>query len=285
MAENPNFDTSCPDNVKCIECLQILYGWQPEDDPLLEHIRFRPDCQLANKPLKSTIKVPRSSTEQNTQSASQMKRPPTQLEVKAVDRAVTEAVKVAKRAKKYRGEQDLSDASAHAAELKAEEIGYSDPTTGRKDGYVIYKDIYRFKNCIETCLTLWSDEEVKKVIRACLRGDALKWYVSELSSDKKALLVRAKSSHERAQELIKRFKTKGSTTSEPTQLATQSSRSPATQLNTLLMRTRDSSYRTSRLLLPHRQTRRQLYKLVPIRLRVLLRKELYRHQRCLQTRK
>lgn len=231
--------TSCPDTVKCIECLQNLYEWQPEDDPLLEHIRFIPDCQLANKLLKSTIKVRRSSTEQNFQSALQMKRPLTHREVTAVDRAANEAVKVAKTEKKYRGEQDLSDASAHAAELKAEEIGYFDPTTGNKDGYVIYKDVYRFKNRIEHCLTLWSDEEVKKVIPACLRGDALKWYVNELSSDKKALLVRAKSSHEWVQALIERFKTKVSTTSEPT----QSSTPPATQSNTPLTRTRDSSYR------------------------------------------
>ena len=39
----------CRDKVRCTECLQYLGDWKPEDNPLLEHTRWQPDCKLAKK--------------------------------------------------------------------------------------------------------------------------------------------------------------------------------------------------------------------------------------------
>ncbi|XP_076444797.1 baculoviral IAP repeat-containing protein 7-B-like [Babylonia areolata] len=33
------------DKVKCFYCDGLLYNWEPEDDPFVEHVRWFPDCQ------------------------------------------------------------------------------------------------------------------------------------------------------------------------------------------------------------------------------------------------
>ena len=64
--------------------------------------------------------------------------------------------------------------------LKTKEIDYFDSTTkGEKDivtseKHVIYKDVYEFKNRINTYKLHYTDEEVKNLISVYLRGDALK---------------------------------------------------------------------------------------------------------------
>lgn len=73
-----------------------------------------------------------------------------------------------------------SAAPSQPAKLKAEEIGYFDPTAeGEGDivtsgKHVIYKDVYEFKDRINTYKLHYTNEEVKNLIPACLRGDALK---------------------------------------------------------------------------------------------------------------
>ena len=109
------------------------------------------------------------------------------------------------------------DPSGLTAKLKPEDIGYFDPTAeGEGDivnagKYVVYKDVYQFKERLETCVAHWKDEEVRKLILAYLRGDTLKWHSNELSDDKKLLLARAVDSSEWIEALIKRFKMKTST--------------------------------------------------------------------------
>ena len=102
------------------------------------------------------------------------------------------------------------------AKLKAEEIGYFDPTAeGERDivtsgKHVIYKNVYEFKDRINTYKLHYSDEEVKNLIPACLRGDALKWHSNEIHEDKKRFLARTANCEEWTEELIKRFKLKTS---------------------------------------------------------------------------
>lgn len=76
--------------------------------------------------------------------------------------------------------------------------------------HVIYKDVYEFRDRIETCVLQRSDEEVKLLIPACLRGDALKWHSNEITKDKRALLARAINCQEWTDALIHRFKLKTS---------------------------------------------------------------------------
>lgn len=38
------FYTGDGDKCKCFYCGSILYDWDPEDDPLLEHAKWFPDC-------------------------------------------------------------------------------------------------------------------------------------------------------------------------------------------------------------------------------------------------
>jgi hypothetical protein len=43
------FDPSAahPDNVKCYLCEKSLDGWEPDDDPIAEHVRHSPNCGAA----------------------------------------------------------------------------------------------------------------------------------------------------------------------------------------------------------------------------------------------
>ncbi|QIW97880.1 hypothetical protein AMS68_003398 [Peltaster fructicola] len=40
-------DTEGDDNVKCFSCRACLNGWEPNDDPIIEHVSHRPDCAWA----------------------------------------------------------------------------------------------------------------------------------------------------------------------------------------------------------------------------------------------
>lgn len=55
--------------------------------------------------------------------------------------------------------------------LTAEDIGSFTPNP--KDEFINYRDVYRFKQRIEESVTYSSDIEVRALIPACLRGDAL----------------------------------------------------------------------------------------------------------------
>jgi hypothetical protein len=91
----------------------------------------------------------------------------------------------------------VADPAGRLARLTSAEIGYFDPTAeGEGDivstgKHVVYKDVYEFTERIETCAQQWSDAEVRPLIAGCLRGDVIKWYFNELSSDKRTLLARA----------------------------------------------------------------------------------------------
>lgn len=69
----------CPDKVRCTECLQYLGDWQPDDNPLLEHIRFQPHCRLARQIADAKKQrdhlIPRSGTQETTQPAAQSTLP------------------------------------------------------------------------------------------------------------------------------------------------------------------------------------------------------------------
>ncbi len=88
--------------------------------------------------------------------------------------------------------------------LSPEDIGYFDPTAIPED--LVYNDVFDFKRRIETCVQLWSDKAVRNVIAQCLRGNALKWYSTELHADAKRLLSHARNSNEWIRRLITRFK-------------------------------------------------------------------------------
>ena len=90
---------------------------------------------------------------------------------------------------------------------QAKDIGYFDPALR---GNSPYKDVFEFKQRIETCVIQWSDQAVRNVIASCLQGDALKWYSTELHEDAKKLLSRALSSTEWTERLVKRFKRESS---------------------------------------------------------------------------
>jgi hypothetical protein len=42
-----NPSASSPDNVRCFSCDVNLDGWEPEDDPTIEHYTHRGDCAWA----------------------------------------------------------------------------------------------------------------------------------------------------------------------------------------------------------------------------------------------
>ncbi len=89
--------------------------------------------------------------------------------------------------------------------LSSENIGYFDPTAISEEGHV-YNDVFDFKERIETCVQQWSEQKVKPLIPACLRGDALKWYSKDLGKDTRELLSRVCSSDEWTNRLVTRFK-------------------------------------------------------------------------------
>ncbi len=89
--------------------------------------------------------------------------------------------------------------------LSSENIGYFDPTAISEEGHV-YNDVFDFKERIETCVQQWSEQKVKPLIPACLRGDALKWYSKDLEKDTRELLSRVCSSDEWTNRLVTRFK-------------------------------------------------------------------------------
>ena len=140
----------------------------------------------------------------------------------ALQHAVAEALKVTKDVKNVK--EDLKEnpstgvkVAVRSAKHKSEDIGFFDPAAeGEGDmvnagKYVVYKDVYEFKDRIDTLVQHWTEEEVRPLIFGCLRGDALKWHSNELTKDKKELLARIATCEEWMEALVKRFKLKTST--------------------------------------------------------------------------
>ena len=97
------------------------------------------------------------------------------------------------------------------AKLKADDIGYFDPAAEgdseivNNGKHVMYRDVFAFVDRIELCVALYSEDQVSKVIHACLRGDALKWHSNEMSLTEKKF-YRICSTDEWTKGLITRFK-------------------------------------------------------------------------------
>ncbi len=140
----------------------------------------------------------------------------------ALQHAVAEALKVTKDVKNVK--EDLEEnpstgveVTVRSAKHKSEDIGFFDPAAeGEGDmvnagKYVVYKDVYEFKDRIDTLVQHWTEEEVRPLIPGCLRGDALKWHSNELTKDRKELLARMATCEEWMEALVKRFKLKTST--------------------------------------------------------------------------
>ena len=106
-----------------------------------------------------------------------------QTVAQTVAEAVTKAFATAQQ-KPSNIEKSLDIASivifSQSTKLKAEEIDYFDPTAeGEGDiviseKHIIYKNVYDFKDRINTVKLHYSNEEVRNLISVCLRGDALK---------------------------------------------------------------------------------------------------------------
>ncbi len=140
----------------------------------------------------------------------------------ALQQAVAEALRGTKDTKDTK--EDLEESSSAGVNVtvrstkhKSEDIGFFDPAAeGEGDivnagKYVVYKDVYEFKDRIDTLVQHWTEEEVRPLIPGCLRGDALKWHSNELTKDRKELLARMATCEEWMEALVKRFKLKTST--------------------------------------------------------------------------
>ena len=96
---------------------------------------------------------------------------------------------------------------------KTEDVGYFWP--GRDDDdsnlkdlgtKVIYTDVYTFTDRLKVVIKQKGDEFVRSNIQACLRGDALEWYTTELTDFEKESLEDRTVERGWIPQLIKRFK-------------------------------------------------------------------------------
>jgi len=45
------------DKVKCFFCQVEIMSWEPEEDPIEEHLRWSPDCPLLNGQHTSNVPI------------------------------------------------------------------------------------------------------------------------------------------------------------------------------------------------------------------------------------